>query len=246
MSSELFVLMPMRAEPTPQTATALNANMDGLRHRVLREIGRPVDEARNALAARVLAESSHDDDPCLWIDDDCYWSAGTVTALMRAFDTLHGIDVLAAHFGPRAPFSTPLSLLRPNDVSSAPREGRDFQFGQIIPIASASMNFVLHKTAVLRRIGANPFTPLPGSLGEDHSFFERLRALDLRAAMATGIVVAHCEGDLAFIPGRRPFCVANNHLQLAKDERSDAEIAAAYAHRNLRRSYGPNLDKLPG
>ena len=106
------------------------------------------------------------------------------------------------------------------------------------------MNFVLHRAELLRELGPSPFTPLPGSLGEDHSFFERVRAAGRHAALATGIVVAHCEGDLAFVPGRRPLRVLGNTLAATDDPRSDAEIAAEYAGRNLRRSYGPNVDAL--
>jgi hypothetical protein len=106
------------------------------------------------------------------------------------------------------------------------------------------MNFVLHRAGLLRELGPAPFTPLPDSLGEDHSFFERLRFAGRNAALATGIVVAHCEGDLAFVPGRRPLHVIDNTLALAPDPRSDADIATAYAGRNLRRSYGPSVDAL--
>ena len=106
------------------------------------------------------------------------------------------------------------------------------------------MNFVLHRAELLHALGPAPFTPLPGSLGEDHSFFERVRAAGRRAALASGIVVAHCEGDLAFVPGRRPLRVLDNTLAVADDPRTDAEIAAEYAGRNLRRSYGPAVDAL--
>jgi hypothetical protein len=153
-------------------------------------------------------------------------------------------DVLCAYFGPRAPFSTPLCLMRPNDVTSAPREGRDFQLGQVISIASASMNFVMHRVSLFERLGLDPFAPMAGSLGEDHSFFERLRAGGGIAALATGIVVAHCENGLAFVPGRRPFEIVDNALRPALIGVPDAEIAEKYANRNLRRSYGPAVDAL--
>jgi hypothetical protein len=238
----LQVLMPRRAAITPQTALALAENMDGLEFRLLEEIGRPVDVARNALARR--ASTAPADAWCLWIDDDCYWCAGTVELMIETLQKSENLDVLTAYFGPRAPFSTPLCLMRPNDKASAPREGRDFNFGQLVPIASASMNFVLHRAGLLHEVGPEPFTPLPGSLGEDHSFFERIRAAGRRAALASGIVVAHCEGDLAFVPGRRPLRVLGNTLAAADDPRTDAEIAAEYAGRSLRRSYGPNVDAL--
>ena len=242
MRAELLVLMPRRDKPSAQTALALERNMDGLTYRILEEVGKPVDEARNALARRALAES--ESALCLWIDDDCYWCEGTVALMIATFRKCADVDVLAAYFGPRAPFSTPLCLLRPNDIASAPRESRDFQIGEIVPIASASMNFVLHRAALLRDLGPDPFAPLAGSLGEDHSFFERLRLSNRRSALASGIVVAHCEGDLAFVPGRRPLRVVDNGLAPADDPRSDAEIAAPYAGRNLRRSYGPAIDAL--
>lgn len=227
---------------TPQTALALAENMDGLGFTLFEEIGRPIDEARNALAQRALAAPPNA--PCLWIDDDCYWCAGTVALMLATLEKNAGADVLCAYFGPRAPFSTPLCLMRPNDKGSAPREGRDFQFGQVIRIASASMNFVLHRAELLHELGPEPFTPHAGSLGEDHSFFERVRAAGRHAALASGIVVAHCEGDLAFVPGRRPLRVAGNALAAADDPRTDAEIAAEYSGRNLRRSYGPAVDAL--
>jgi hypothetical protein len=243
IAPQLLVLMPRRAGMTSQTALALAQNMDGLEFVFREEVGRPVDDARNALAERALAESSSDT-MCLWVDDDCYWCEGTVALMLATLQKNENLDVLTAYFGPRAPFSTPLCLLRANDVTSAPREGRDFQLGQVVPIASASMNFVLHRAELLRDIGPAPFTPLPGSLGEDHSFFERVRAAGRRAALATGIVVAHCEGELAFVPARRPLRVLGNNLAATDDRRTDAEIAAEYAGRNLRRSYGPNVDAL--
>jgi hypothetical protein len=243
IASQLLVLMPRRAGMTPQTVLALAENMDGLDFALLEEVGRPVDDARNALAQRALAESSSDT-MCLWVDDDCYWCEGTVALMLATLQKNENLDVLTAYFGPRAPFSTPLCLLRANDVTSAPREGRDFQFGQIVPIASASMNFVLHRASLLQELGSAPFTPLPGSLGEDHSFFERVRLADRSVALASGIVVAHCEGDLAFVPARRPLRVFGNTLVATDDPRTDAEIAAEYSGRNLRRSYGPNVDAL--
>jgi hypothetical protein len=243
-SAPLLVLIPRRAEASAQTAAALAGNMDGLEYRLLEEVGRPVDEARNMLAQRVLAESGTADPLCLWIDDDCWWCAGTVALMIETLHRRDDVDVLSAYFGPRAPFATPLCLLRPNDVASAPREGRDFQFGAIVQIASAAMNFVLHRASLLRDLGPEPFTPHSGSLGEDHTFFERVRLQGRHAALASGIVVAHCEGELAFVPGRRPLRVAHDKLELAPDERTDAEIAAAYAGRNLRRSYGPAVDAL--
>jgi hypothetical protein len=235
----------MRANPSPQTALALAQNMDELPYQSLCERGLPIDEARNRLAQRVLDEVAPADDAlCLWIDDDSYWCSGTVE-LMIATLAKSQVDVLTAYFGPRAPFSTPLCMLRPNDLASAPREGSDFRLGEIVPIASASMNFVMHRASLLRTLGADPFALLPGSLGEDHSFFERLRQRSARVALASGIVIAHCEGDLAFVPARRPLRVVDNRLAWADDPRSDAEIAAEYEGRNLRRSYGPNVDALP-
>lgn len=238
----ILVLQPTRGEIGPETALSLQANMDGVPHQVLRVTGEPVDEARNRLAEMARAQAQ----PhalCLWIDDDCYWCAGSVTLMLQTF-MQREIDVLCGYFGPRAPFSTPLCLTRANDIASAPREGRDFQLGQVIPVASASMNFVLHRVSLFERLGPAPFTPLPDSLGEDHSFFERLRAVGGRAEVATGIVVAHCENGLAFVPGRRPFQVIDNRLVPALTELSDAEINARYANRNLRRSYGPAVDAL--
>jgi hypothetical protein len=237
--------MPMRANPSPQTVLALAQNMDDLPYQALYERGLPVDDARNRLAQRVLEEVVAPDDAlCIWIDDDCYWCAGTLSLMIETLVKSQA-DVLTGYFGPRAPFSTPLCMLRPNDPASAPREGRDFRLGEIVPIASASMNFVMHRASLLRALGADPFALLPGSLGEDHSFFERLRRRDARIALATGIVIAHCEGDLAFVPGRRPLRVVDNQLAWAGDPRPDAEIAAEYEGRNLRRSYGPNVDALP-
>ena len=225
-SRQLLVLMPRRAGITPQTTLALAENMDGLDFALLEEVGRPVDHARNALSQRALAQSAPDA-LCLWIDDDCYWCAGTVALMLSTLKKNENVDVLTAYFGPRAPFSTPLCLMRPNDIASAPREGRDFQFGQVVPIASASMNFVLHRAELLHELGPEPFTPLPGSLGEDHSFFERVRAAGRRAALASGIVVAHCEGDLAFVPARRPLRVVGNTLAATDDPRTDAEASPA-------------------
>jgi hypothetical protein len=238
----LFILQPTREQISAETALSFERNMDGIPHTMLRVTGRPVDEARNELAASVLARAQPNT-LCLWIDDDCYWGSGTISVMLQTFMS-RDFDVLCAYFGPRAPFSTPLCLLRPNDIASAPREGRDFSLGQVIPIASASMNFVLHRAALLERLGPAPFTPHEGSLGEDHSFFERVRASGARAALASGIVVAHCEDGLAFVPGRRPFEVVDNKLRPALTDLSDAEIAAKYANRNVRRSYGPAVDAL--
>ena len=243
MKPDLLVLMPLRSEPSPQTALALAENMDGIDYRLLSVVGKPVDEARNELACRVAADGSLSGTLCIWIDDDCYWCAGSLKLMMETF-AKHSFDVLTAYFGPRAPFSTPLCMLRPNDPSSAPRENRDFRFGEIVPIASASMNFAMHSASLLRDLGDEPFSPLPGSLGEDHSFFERVRLHGGRCALASGIVVAHCEDNLAFVPARRPFEVVANRLVPIDDGRTDAEIARDFKEKNVRRSYGPEIDKL--
>jgi hypothetical protein len=237
---QLLVLTPSRAQPSAQTRLAFERNMDGLAFRWLNVAGAPVDEARNELAAMALREPA--DSLCLWIDDDCYWSPGTIPLLMRVLQQVDA-DVVTALFGPRVPFATPLCMMRLRDTSSAPREGRDYVAGQVIGIESASMNFVLHRAALLSIVGPQPFTPLQNSLGEDHSFFERLKNIGVRTALATGIAVAHCDGEFAFLPGRRPFQVVNNELVPWRADLSDAEVDAQFDGVDVLRSYGPNVDR---
>jgi hypothetical protein len=238
---ELLVLTPSRSEPSPQTRLAFALNMDGLPWRWISVVGRPVDVARNELAAIALREGSPES-LCLWIDDDCYWSPGTIPLLVQVLRHV-GTEVVTALFGPRVPFATPLCMMRLHDTSSAPREGRDYIAGQVIPIESAGMNFVLHRTALLSAIGPEPFTPLRDSLGEDHSFFERLRTAGARVSLATGIAVAHCDGELAFLPGRRPFQIVDNKLVPWRPELSDTEVDALFDGVDAVRSYGPNVDR---
>jgi hypothetical protein len=240
----LFVLTPSRCtDIAPQTALSFTANMGELYWKWLRVVGKGVAEARNELAQQVSA-LANDDDLCLWIDDDCYWPPGAIQLMIDAFTQLKSVDVLTALFGPRVPFATPLCVTRANDPASAPRAGRDYVAGQVIKIASASVNFVLHNGALLRRIGPEPFTPIPGSLGEDHSFFERLRPAGLTAALATGIAVAHCEGDLAFLPGQRPFVVINNELVPYRPDVPDHVIDTWFPSQSNIRSYGRAVDSL--
>jgi hypothetical protein len=96
MSDKIIVCMPMRDKMRPETAQALRDNMDGFDVTLLHEIGKPVRQARNALAQRVSQLRLPPETPVLWSDDDAWWLPGTIAKMV---DALNGCPSSSAVFG---------------------------------------------------------------------------------------------------------------------------------------------------
>ena len=249
----LIIALPSRVRPSKDTAQALRDNLGPVQATILQCIGKPVDVARNQLAAEILEVAGDSNPYVLWLDDDAWFSEGTVQIILDILRARQDISLVTAHCGPRVPFSTPFGHMRDDDGHSPPRWKVDFELGDLVPIALGSMHFVMHRANLLRAVGPSPFALVkrPPDLarkfkpGEDHEFYRRVRAVGGLCVMASGVVVAHCENDVAFMPWMRPCRIRNNDVEVIPDERTDEEIALAYASVG-RRSYGTALDEMVG
>jgi len=70
----LLIAMPMRDKPTRETLWALKDATPG--HTLFTEVGLPDDEARNALAKRILEHES--EEFVAWIDDEAWCMPGSI------------------------------------------------------------------------------------------------------------------------------------------------------------------------
>ncbi len=156
MSAPIIVCMPMRDQMTSETARALRDNMDGCAVTLLTEVGKPVREARNALAQRVVTLGVPGDTLVLWIDDDAWWPAGTVRGLMAR---LPADSVVFSLHTVRFPWSQPSGIRV--DLASWSDDMKLYQGGfwicrgplrdqgKVVRILAASTHFFMHRARLL-------------------------------------------------------------------------------------------------
>lgn len=187
----LAVLMPVRDVATTETVVALRENI-GLKNVLLTEVGKPVDEARNTLAARALSLDPAPDF-ILWVDADAWWPGGTLQRMIARFSN-PAIDVLFGYFGGRDHYAPAFAWRRWNDLNSFPQPGRDCPLNAVEKVERAGFHFVLMRRAALERIGNLPFTPKPGWT-EDFSCIARMLSAGLGLYVDTGAPIAHIGDD---------------------------------------------------
>lgn len=238
-NNALILLMPTRGSLAVETHEALSNHMDDIPNiRVIAQ-REPVDKARNMLAAtatRIATEDPLHIGPAgylaLWIDDDVWWPAGTISAMLRAMQCDTTIDLLCAHFCVRYPSMSP--ALAPKglkaliETQNANKEGFylvradaiGWKPGELNEIEGCGFHFVMHRLSALERLGAEPFAVLD-ELAEDESFCKRANAAGLRMLCHTGLNVAHIDvkSGLAFVPFAPALQVYGDNLIYASQER---------------------------
>jgi len=211
---------------------------------VLRMVNRrPVDAARNQLAALALAAA---DDPALfaagsdpyvfWIDSDAFFLKGTFSLMIDTLERTPSIDLLAALFGPRAPDRGAAAFRDRNDRHSYLLPERDFTRGELIDVDHVGLHFVLHRISLLRALGPRPFGEADATEPDDAAFCGRIRHGNGRIVVATGIPVFHVDerNGAAYSPGVAA-CVIDG------DAIDPERLATALPPDE--RSYGPRVDR---
>jgi hypothetical protein len=235
-------------------------------HELLLESGRPVEEARDALARRIL-ELDPVPEIAVLLDDDAWWEPGAVETLVRTLAALPGVALLAGWFSARVPYETAMARrvagdiateLSLADVANAARTGGS---ETVVPIEECGLHACAIRTSALRALGDAPFALEPHRSGEDLAFCERLRARGFALACAPAIAFAHVEEEtsLAYAPGVTPFKIVDGiacsltpaelaHVpsgETMEVRDRDGRTVVAFVqprHPGPRRSYGPALD----
>jgi len=237
---------------------ALANNLGSIVHELVSVVGKPVIDARNELARRALARGA---EFTLWLDDDAFFEPGSVERLLATMRDAPAIDMLAAFACDRRPFCSPNAFRLHDDRYVAlverstpapfalPAWAPRYSIGEIVPIDACAFHAVLMRTALLERVGPDPFALSHDSgYGEDFQFCRRARASGALLAVDTGAPVAHIESEsgLAFLPYKPPGRILANRFTVVPDSRSAVEIAAPWRERDIRagRSYGPALDAI--
>ena len=216
-----IALMPTRGSVAGETVGALvrNAEQHDL---VLRMAHRqPVDVARNRLAQEALRAADDralfapDVDPFVfWIDSDAFFLKGTFSLMMRELEAHPELDVLAAYFGPRAPFAGSTAFVKANDMASSVVAGTTCEPGAVVRVETVGLHFVVHRVSLLRRLGPQPFGSPLEAAADDSRFCASVRAVGGTIAVATGIPVFHVDerNGTAFFPGARALIVDGDRV----------------------------------
>lgn len=244
----LLVLIPTRnGSVERETAAALRNNIGQIEHQVITCSEGGVDDARNSLAATALKRADGRSCWVLWLDADIWFPEGSIDIMLATLRNCPDIQLLAGFYGLRVPFSVPLARRIPRGKkydTIAPVEGVDFLPGDVVPVMGVGFGFVMHHIDLLRKLGANPFTMNSMDFAEDEAFTRRVRAIDGRIALHSGILIAHCDDGAAFIPGQRPGKIINNRFVITPDARSNDGICREYiGNPGLIRSYGKKVDE---
>ena len=260
MKSKFVIAMPIRDVPTLETLSALEHNSPP--HRLVTEVGKPVDEARNLLARRLL-EFDPAPEIVVWLDDDAWWMPGALEELVATLERLPHLALLCGGFSQRTAYGNAVAggfgrILRPGPVGEPQCNA---EFGQIVPIEWCGFHAVAIRTSALRQLGANPFTPING-LADDYSFCKRLLGKNCILACHPAVSFAHIEAanGLAFLPGMPPFKIENRKARPVEMRDLPAIKGASVAHKRddaigfgvvriqmkeedeCIRSYGPAVD----
>jgi hypothetical protein len=206
----IIVLIPTRGSVTAELVAAL-VNNAGDHRIVLRMVNRrPVDVARNELAALAIAVA---DDPAFfapgtdpyvfWIDSDAFFLKGTFALMIHALEREPSIDLLAALFGPRAPECGAAAFRDRDDRQSFLMPDVNVTRGELVDVDHVGLHFVLHRVSLLRALGPEPFGDARSTEPDDAAFCGRIRFGNGRIAVATGIPVFHVDerNGAAYSPG---------------------------------------------
>jgi hypothetical protein len=205
MTEPLVIAMPVRDAMTRETRQALAHNTGP--HTLLTVTGKPVDEARNELAKRVLSLEPLPEF-VVWIDADAWWLPGAVERLIEPLRHVPSLAMVAGYFCRRTPNAPAVANVRAGDASSAVVLGRDCGENDVRMIAECGMHACAVRVSALRALGAHPFAV--SMVGEDLAFCKRLRDQGFAIGCAAGITFAHVEAaGIAFVPNSGPLTIAD-------------------------------------
>ena len=255
---KLALCVPSRTELPEAFHEMLAKHLGDIAYDPIVVVGKPVVEARNALAQRARASGA---ELTLWLDDDAYPEPGSIERLLAMLHARGDIDMLAAFACDRRPFCSPnafalhderyVALVERDTPApfSIPTWAPRYRIGEVVPVDACAFHCVLMRTALLARLGDEPFAlPESAQHGEDFQFCRRARAVGASIAVETGAPVAHLEPEsgLAFLPYKPPGRIVDRRFAAVPETRSVAEIAAIWRHRDIRvgRSYGAAVDAI--
>lgn len=214
----IVVCTAMRNCARPEYLQALERDRQRFEIVHLTEVGRPVVAARNSLAARAL-EVAMPDEYIVWIDDDAFWSLGTLERMVSVMDRCSEIDVLAGYFGGRDHFSPAFAWRDFNTGNPWSNEnsfvdpGRNCGIGEVVVIQKTGLHFVLMRRGALERVGTAPFTLITQDWCEDFSFMFRALHAGLRVFVDTASFIAHIGDDGAvYLVGHPRGRIVNGNL----------------------------------
>lgn len=239
---------------TRETRQALDDNAGP--HLLLTVTGKPVDEARNELAERVLSLNPVPEF-VVWIDDDAWWLPGAVERLIEPMRSVPNLAMVSGAFCARIPNSPTRAYRRAGDPFSSVVLGRGCGGRDVVLIEECGLHACAVRTSALRALGDRPFAIT--NVSEDLAFCRRLRDRGFTIGCAIGVTFAHIEADagIAFVPDSGPVEIIEGqkrdltpdefarrlqraNIQVTMTDKGDGHAEARVAAR----SYGPKLDSL--
>lgn len=190
----------MRDRARPEYLQALERDSRRFEIVHLTEVGRPVIEARNRLAARAQ-EAATEGDYIVWIDDDAWWRLGTLDGMIATLDKRSDIDILSGYFGGRDHFTPAFAWRGWDDEEPNVDPGRNCELGEVVEIAKTGFHFILMRRTALATVGSEAFSPAHPGMSDDTSFYSRAKYHGLRMFIDTGAWIAHIgsNGDAYFV-----------------------------------------------
>jgi hypothetical protein len=202
--ANVIICMPVRDRIEPETEFALRNNI-GFAHRLLTEIGFPVDVARNRLTARALAS---DAEHVVWIDADAFWQRGCLERVLSWMTD--PMRVVGAVFGKRVHFSTvtaqavgggPMSLERIREADT------------ILPCHFIGAHVLACTRVLLERLGPNPWSLESQDKSEDVAFARRVREAGCGLYLDTRAWSFHVENGVMYVPGSPAYVLAGGNAE---------------------------------
>lgn len=203
----LIVAIPSRGAMCMETFLTVECNMvDAPPRFIATALRLGIIEARNLLVK--IVKNAHKHAPiaaenfwALWLDDDCWFPAGTVTKMLAIMSKHKEIDMLVGHYGPRQAGCMPHLHRLPG------KRERKTAHGKIVELEKGGLHIALHRIELLDRLPSAPFSPLPPDhIGEDFAFCKRIRDAGGRIFTPLDLPIGHVDhrDGLVYFPGCAP------------------------------------------
>jgi GT2 family glycosyltransferase len=218
------------------TAACLQEHLDGYPHVVKVCTEGNVVEARNQLA-KEAREHPGDEPYVLWIDDDVWFTGDHVDTAVGILDDNPGVDMVTALAAHRCAYSDSNAYeLRDQTCAISPMT---LQHGELAKVSYCGFHFVLHRRALLDRVGVDPFNEQVG-MAEDWAFCHRVRSAGGRIVTERSLLVGHYEvedGLVYFV--HRPPTIPNG-----ADQPLPVPTDHTFRTSHLQRDYGVVVSRL--